>query len=160
MCPLVAAAVVLAGLPATAQADYAAAPPLRPVQDLTRSYHRPSIVRDEYGTDNEALLVYTDKAVEIYVPDVTAESGYMRLRQLKMSGTFTVMFYVYGLKDEQTDSYLVSVDAPNRTISIRTDAFASATVFTFDKAPYAIAHAVLNVVNIMQREIVVQHVVP
>ncbi len=48
----------------------------------TGPYHRPAIVKNEYGGEDQALLVYEDKAVEMYVPDVTDEHGYTRLEEL------------------------------------------------------------------------------
>jgi hypothetical protein len=127
-------------------------------RNVTGPFHRPVIVRNEYGTDDQALLVYKDKMVEMYVPDVTDEHGYMRLLELNHFGTFTTMLYMYDKKTEQTTSYFVGVDAPKKTISVRTDFFATAAVFTFAKAPYAIGQAVLSVANIMQREIALQHI--
>lgn len=121
-------------------------------------FHRPAIVKNEYGTEDQALLVYRDKAVEMYVPDVTDANGYMRLRELLLFGQFTTMLYMYDPKTEQTTSYVLRVDVPKKTISVRTDAFAVPAVFTFTDAPYAIAHATSTAVQIMKREIVVQHV--
>ena len=54
-------------------------------------YHRPITLRNEYGTDDIAVLVYKDKYIEMYVPDVTDSNGYMRLRTLDHFGTFMVM---------------------------------------------------------------------
>src|SRR5665213_1498147 len=121
-------------------------------------FHRPAIVGNEYGTNDVALLVYKDKAVEMYMPDVTDGNGYMRLQELHHFGTFMTMLYMYDRKTEQTTPYLVSVDASKKTISLRTDAFALPAVFTFANAPYAVRHAVLNVVNIMEHEITLQHI--
>lgn len=121
-------------------------------------FHRPVIVKNEYGTSDQALLVYKDRMVEMYVPDVTDEHGYMRLQELNHYGTFMTMLYMYDLKTEQTRSYLVAVNTQKKTISLRTDVFADAATFTFQDAPYAIEQAILNTAKIMQREIALQHI--
>ncbi len=120
-------------------------------------YHRPLIVKNEYGTDDNALLVYKDKSVEMYVPDVTDKNGYMRLQELDSFGTFTTMLYMYGIKGEETTTYFASVDMRKKIIKVRIgSALSDPAVFTFATAPYAIKEALMNTTKIMQREIVLQ----
>ena len=120
-------------------------------------FHRPVIVRNEYGTDDNALLVYKDKSVEMYVPDVTDKNGYMRLQELNSFGTFTTMLYMYGIKGEDTTIYLATMDTRKKSIKVRIGGpFSDPAVFTFATAPYAIREALTNTTKILQREIVLQ----
>jgi len=120
--------------------------------------HRPVIVENEYGSYNQALRVYKDTAHEVYVPDVAAPNGYMRLRELMLFGTFLVKIYVYNTKTEQTAFYFVSVDVTKKTIDARTDPFALPYKFTFADAPPFIGQSISAIVQLMQHEIKIQHV--
>jgi TonB family protein len=128
-------------------------------RNVAGPFHRPLIVRNEYGTDDQALLAYRDQKVEMYVPDVTDDNGYLRLQELLHFGTFTTMLYMYDVATEHTTTYFLFVNTPKKTIEIHIGSpFSEAALFTFSDAPFAIGHAVLNTVKTMRHEISLRHI--
>lgn len=122
-------------------------------------FHRPATIVDVAGTNETALLVYKDKTIEMYVPDITDRNNYYNhyeLLKLKGSGSFDTTICSYDIKTEVTGCSLVSVDHLKKTVRLQTDAFSTPTVISFAKVSNALGHAILNIANLMEREIAVQ----
>jgi len=121
---------------------------------LAGPFGKPRAVLDEFGALRIPIAVYSDDAVEEFVPDITDPNS-IRLGEFKTCGTYTVLLYLYDKEKEGTRRYWLSVDS-RAGIVTRLEGFGFADAsssFAIAAAPQRLGKAVETITAILTKEI-------
>jgi TonB family protein len=116
--------------------------------------NRPLLVADLAGALRTPVLVYSDAAVEEYVPDLTGPEWVQENGKLFVdSGKYETLFYSYDVKRKTNARVLLAVDTRGDTVTAKSPAGENPMTMPLAKAEPKIGQAVTAITAIIKTEV-------
>jgi TonB family protein len=121
---------------------------------LSGPFGRPNMVMDEGGILKPALQVYSDAAVECFIPDITSPGwAAWHAMEFRQSGTYSVIFYTYAKDLQRTTRESVAVDTRTNVATIREGLWGKPMEISLTKNPPRMARAFDRITAIVKHQI-------